>query len=89
MSKTILIIDTPNCCGNCDLCTLYYDEQFEESEYKCFATKENVELDNDFKLNNCPLKPMPRLRPPFNEYDEFALGWNSCINYILGETDNE
>lgn len=59
--KAILVLDEmPSCCRDCDLCTLYHNAILDESEYICFVTKESVELDNDFKLNNCPLKPLPK-----------------------------
>lgn len=78
MSKAILVIDMPEKCKHCDL---YSEDKY--SDYICMATLEDV--DENGKSKKCPLKPMPRLRVPFNEFDEFALGWNSCIDVIQGD----
>ena len=78
MTKSIFVIDTPSICGNCarfPLCSL---------EYALLYGKELTAVSKPIK-EICKLQQMPRLRVPFNEFDEFALGWNACINEILKE----
>ncbi len=66
-----------------------------------YASEEDIGKKTSIRLKNeenkwieeVVIKPMPEKREPkeewFNEYhrDEFADGWNACIDEILGETE--
>lgn len=82
MSKSILVIDTPNCCSECPLCL----EDWQSREW-CGITNERV-LCVD-KLNSCPLKPLPKKMEGYDsikwQWGEYEDGWNHCIDSILGE----
>jgi len=71
--KAILVIDMPTHCGECPV--------------KCRMRGIN------HVPTWCPLRPLPHKREPkeewLNEYhrDEFADGWNACIDEITGETE--
>lgn len=56
MSKK-LIIDKPDCCGNCPLILDRYSEQYEEWNKKCYFTGRNI-IDTEKVDEKCPLKPM-------------------------------
>jgi len=88
MSKSILVIDTPNNCSECP-CT---DYMF------CYTTQKELEIDWEAnKPSWCPLEPMPDKKhmtvgkgkdcvSSVGEKDGYyMLGWNACIDSILGE----
>ena len=78
MSKSILVIDTPENCAVCRLKIGLYCKENGNSIAKYFY--------ND-KPNWCPLKPMPQsgnsLIDDCKEY--YTDGWNDCLDEILGE----
>ena len=77
--KAILVIDV----DNIDI----KNTQATYIELQCNNQTRQMSLVNHW------LKPMPEKREPkeewFNEYhrDEFADGWNSCLDEITGETE--
>lgn len=87
--KTILVIDMPNTCEEC---------QF-RSYNQCYALEYNRTLiekwdgTDEFKTRNkiCPLKPIPHKREAIgilNDYERGKiLGFNSCLKIILGEKE--
>lgn len=83
MSKSILVIDTPeNCCG-CDL------------EYGHYCGKEKRYIDEEeFETipDWCPLRDLPEKRKVPLQYPYLhqliADGWNACIDEILKKFDN-
>lgn len=87
MSKSILIIDTPESCTNCEI-------RFDDI-YSNWCPYHNPEVDGVYKYVKqrtkpdwCPLKPMPEKRTIYpgdigaSAYE--ARGYNRCINEILG-----
>ena len=83
MNKSILVIDTPNSCEDCELCDGLYD-------YICLRLGEVDEsVENGTKDLRCPLKPMPEKYTDMLSYDSdtFERGWNACIDEILGEEE--
>lgn len=84
MSKSILIIDTPDCCRECPLCG---EEHMTYRDY-CRITNDIIwTLD---KPDWCPLKPIPSKcfdsGNPDDEYDMgYVSGWNDCIDEIIGD----
>lgn len=81
MSKSILVIDTPDSCGKCKLRSLGDD---------CLPEGKHVikYRHNRSKPDWCPLRLMPKKDNDFDEENEYymgwAYGWNSCINEIEG-----
>lgn len=78
--KAILVIDMPI---NCSECKLIFLQGIGESI--CNA------VDWEERPMCCPLKPMPNKRvPDGSETDQIYgcyVGWNACIDEILGETE--
>lgn len=57
MSKSILVMDTPDRCWQCDVCASYQESAFSDRVYWCCAKDKDV--DGNTKPDWCPLKPMP------------------------------
>ena len=84
MSKSILVIDTPDSCDKCPLFHGYYtDMACGDNNYGI-----NYPYPKDFRQNWCPLKELPKQREIFNHCDDYLNGiddgWNNCIDEILG-----
>lgn len=71
MSKSILVIDTPEDCSKCDL----------KNGYFCGKTKCWIDEDCFPKPDWCPLKDVPDKYYPVGM--NFERGWNACIDEIL------
>lgn len=102
MSKSILVIDTPECCCQCRFSGA-------DGDYCCL--KENMVSDSNLiseeeylnkKPDWCPLRELPEKKPKvkyqgngcfgINEAvkNSFNMGFNSCIDEILkGANGNE
>lgn len=78
MSKAILLIDMPENCFDCPLCI---NDEYGLSLKCCLQYKSYV--DKEGKPNWCPLKPAPEKVDVF--MDEWADGYNDCLEEILGE----
>lgn len=81
MSKSVLVIDTPENCGKCKFI----------SEFWCRAMNGRRVPNNDVIPNWCPLKPLPEKKEYIvpidnveSQKDIIAVGWNACINEITG-----
>ena len=100
MSKSILIIDTPE---NCEDCPLFRTAQdFNATIHYCmpYPGKELFMVNEKDISGNCPLKSMPQKKDTrvaykkedANYYEIFTKnyvrGWNDCIGTIL-ENNNE
>ena len=80
--KAVLVIDEmPIICLSCPFVLSHI----------CEGSKQTIgEIMTDTKVRHesCPLKPLPQMREPneewLNEYhiDEFADGWNACLKEI-------
>ncbi len=94
MSKSILVIDTPEGCIRCDCChTKDYDFR-ERIDGEKICGIENMNVDdycdgiNLRKPDWCPLKDVPEKKSVPNGfmigemYGE-DIGWNNCIDEIL------
>lgn len=100
MSKSLLVIDTPEICVDCIFCQEYRTKSREYAY--CYVT--NGDSENDMKLINCiygyrqskpdwcPLKPLPEKKAyivPINnvesQKDIITVGWNDCLKEITGE----
>ena len=86
--KMSLVIDMPN----------EYADRYNVNEMYVWNVvvqdKQGYEMFDLTADKPCHLKPLPHKREPkeewFNEYhrDEFADGWNFCLDVITGETDD-
>lgn len=81
MSKSVLVIDTPENCGKCKFI----------SEFWCRAMDGRRVPNNDVIPDWCPLKPLPEKKlhtAPVSNYELqknlLADGWNNCIDEITG-----
>lgn len=85
MSKAILVIDTPESCAKCPLFNGYY------TDMSCGALNNrgiNYPYPESFRQEWCPLKSMPEKDETYylHEYSAgYKVGWNDCINAILGD----
>ena len=91
MSKSIIVIDTPNTCGEC-LFNQIYNPSFCSDLTVCTAVKNRLFIWQDDKPKWCPLRPLPNrkedLHYPCNEYLQAVNeGWNVCLDEITGETE--
>mgnify|MGYP007115458258 CR=1 FL=1 len=78
MSKSVLVIDTPENCGKCKFI----------SEFCCRAMDGRRVPNNDVIPNWCPLKPLPEEKEEEYWRSKLSLawirGWNTCISKITG-----
>lgn len=96
MSKSILVIDTPDNCKECQLCKNYKIVQhaFGRSnthEVHCSGINNLVlkETDKSKRPDWCPLKEIPQKLAEENRWfsKDYAVGFNACVDEILGERD--
>lgn len=84
MEKCILVMDMPSSCEKCDL----------QNFGRCQKTKKSIvgtPSDLKRKPDWCPLKPMPDKKEDNSADKEsfacFKLGYNACIDEILGGSE--
>lgn len=90
--KSVLVINTPDSCFDCDICSTYYDDMHEEYVRYCELVG-NVPLYGIHK--DCPLKPLPSKKVPAfdpnsasydEEYEKRIMneidGWNACLEEL-------
>ena len=83
--KSILVIDTPKTCKECP-CQLML---------VCVPADEDIDEyinPSETKPDWCPLRPLPQKKNEcyyFGELvkNEFAVGFNACLEKITGETE--
>ena len=84
MNKSVLVIDTPKSCKECSMRLSGALNEW------CWVLKHGLD-DIESKPEWCPLKPLPEKK----ECDMWrglsrdieALGYNKCLDEILGETE--
>lgn len=101
MSKSVLVIDTPENCYDCPFGTEYCGD----SEYEGYCelaecldsdmrliTEEHYDYESESRPDWCPLKPLPEKKEYIvpidnveSQKDIIAVGWNACVNEITGE----
>ena len=90
MSKSVLVIDTPENCGKCKFI----------SEFWCRAMNGRRVPNNDVIPNWCPLKPLPDKMKLTGVYGReyfksngkmpsYKIGWNDCIDAITGGNSDD
>lgn len=98
MSKSVLVIDTPENCLDCQFGTGYCSDL--EYEGLCeladcldcneiLITEEYYDCESKLRPDWCPLKPFPEkdnFDDPYDEYyTGYSDGWNRCLKEIVGE----
>ena len=105
MSKSVLVIDTPENCYDCpfgtDYCSdLEYDglcELADRLDYDLvLMTEEYYDCESKSRPDWCPLKPFPEKKSttaPVSNYEVqknlFAGGWNACLREIAETSDKK
>lgn len=103
MSKSVLVIDTPENCLDCRFCY----ESDEGVEACCSISDDDKDtsltkkIDCEYgycqgKPDWCPLKPLPEKKEYVDPTSSakakkniIAVGWNTCINMIVkGDSDD-
>ena len=84
MSKSVLVIDTPESCRSCYLRGFTLNLQY------CRGKLKDIK-DVSTKPDWCPLKPLPEKKEYIvpidnveSQKDIIAVGWNACIDEITG-----
>ena len=81
MSKSVLVIDTPESCCSCYLCGFTLNLQY------CRGKLKDIK-DTSTKPDWCPLKPLPKKKEERDWRSKLSLewvrGWNTCISKITG-----
>lgn len=102
MSKSVLVIDTPENCYDCLFGTAYCGKleyagccelAYRLNQDVILMTEEHYDRESKSRPEWCPLKPLPKYRsmekPGEYEYGKMH-GWNRCIDEITGgEVDGE
>lgn len=82
MSKSVLVIDTPENCRSCYLRGFTLNLQY------CRGKLKDIK-DTSVKPDWCPLKPLPEKMTGVAQTDHWnsiKAGWNGCIDEITGES---
>ena len=91
MSKAILVLgEMPEKCSCCPLCSID-EKMLVESQMHCAI--DGYQADSSYKPKNCPLKPLPKKKQVDKKFSNdktyalICLGYNACIDEILGEEE--
>lgn len=96
MSKSVLVIDTPENCYDCPFGTAYcgkleyvgYCELADCLDYDVILmTEEHYDYESESRPEWCPLKPLPEKMTEAAQADHWnsiKAGWNGCIDEITG-----
>ena len=83
--KAILVMDMPSSCGECPIC-----QGIDKcGEYIC-SIKDDFEYEQGYsdgkyeRPDYCPLRECPKKREKSNYYTDWSVGYNACIDDILG-----
>lgn len=89
MSKSVLVVDTPENCRSCYLRGFTLNLQY------CRGKLKDIK-DTSVKPDWCPLKPLPEKKlhtAPVSNYELqknlLADGWNNCIDEITGGNSDD
>lgn len=90
MRKSILVIDTPECCNECEMC-----EETDRNHCVCRVSLDEIGLfnktieDDSAKPDWCPLRDLPDKKPcmAMGKWLNFNCGYNSCVDEILKGSD--
>ena len=93
MSKSVLVIDTPESCRSC------YLRGFTLALQYCKVESEHIK-DTSVKPGWCPLKPLPEKMKVTGIYNgeyfkaggkppSYKIGWSDCFDEIAGGVDSD
>ena len=95
MDKVILVMNDPICCSNCPLlrstrksntwiCGIAHNNNNLDMVY------EVVDIDSETRPDFCPLMSAPEHELLWHDdsRDDWARGYNACLDEILGGSDN-
>ncbi len=83
MAKAVLIMDMPECCGEC-----CFKDFRASGRLTCICTDKYMELEEDMDKRRpdwCPLRELPEKsdHPEHCDNGMFDAGWNECLDEIL------
>lgn len=81
MNKAILVIDMPRNCSECPICEIWEAIPSCEEYYCNVAKSDNV--DQYKRPDWCPLREFPKRMINFGGDDDYADGYNDCLDKIL------
>lgn len=89
MSKSILVIDTPKICDECEFC-YWSDGRFRTCGITHMGiSKQDLEYIGKTKPDWCPLSLLPEKMIVLDINDiyehKYTEGWNDCLDEIIGE----
>ena len=88
MKKSVLLMDVPEKCLDCNLCVLDMD-----GSISCYYNKREICSnvgENNSRPEWCPLRPLPDRKEITETYKwedrlpSFKCGWNWCLDEITG-----
>lgn len=88
--KSLLLINKPKCCLLCIFCKIHTENLI--TNHVCTLIQTSLRYDEAYIKTdpNCPLLAFPERKIPWDGDDENkAKGWNECIDYILGEMEDD
>nr|DAG30532.1 MAG TPA: hypothetical protein [Caudoviricetes sp.] len=87
MSKSVLVIDTPENCIHCPLLNSADECTVQDDDANFNAGDSWNEL-----MKGCPLKPLPEKITRVavtDHWNSIKAGWNNCIDAITGGNAND
>ena len=92
MNKSVLLIDTPENCLDCQFC-YELDEGVEaccsiSDDDKDASLMKKIDCEYGYcqgKPDWCPLKPLPNKKNWGEIFNGNVKGWNDCLKEIIGE----
>ena len=92
MSKSVLVIDTPETCVDCHFCYVL-DEGVEaccsiSDDDKDTSLMKKIDCEYGYcqgKPDWCPLKELPNKKNWGEIFNGNVKGWNDCLKEIIGE----
>lgn len=82
--KGIIVIDIPECCGDCD--------SYNWKKHECKIVGSGDCKAGEHRQENCPIKPIPQKletsRGMMNRLKDQIRGYNHCIDKILKGAEN-
>lgn len=94
MSKSVLVIDTPENCYDCPFgisycCELEYEGLCELAEClgcnEILMTEKYYDCESKSKPDWCPLIELPKKKNWGEIFNGNVKGWNDCLKEIIGE----
>ena len=82
MSKSIIVIDTPTSCEECNLCAGFMG--------KHYCPPRDTEVSKGERDCSCPLRDIPEPLPYSEDKGmanaSYIQGWNDCLKALMGNS---